>query len=234
MENKPSAAGMKLLANLTGRDESFWRPTSRVLLSRAMQDFQPMPQSDRVTRQSVHDTYGVFKTADQKKAQWDNSRVSRTTGHSQIDDMVRSGQVRPPEFTQKTRKDKVYWSLGAAKPGSESLAYGGKGIILEASSKIKGLNRPLALDEVTVKAQTKPGVWQDITDQVRSAHRAYKKQLSNLPPKVKAAAALDTTFAGPASTQQFVGDAYAMGLMGGTAGSMTIPPRAFYGNAPTP
>ena len=233
-QQAPSAAGMKLLSALTGRPESYWRPTTNTLLSRAMQDFRPMPESDRKTRQSVHDTYSVFKTGDQKKAQWDNSRVSRTTGHSQIDDMVRSGQVRPPEFAQKTRKDKVYWSIGAAKPGSESLAYGGKGIILEASSKIKDLSRPLALDEITVKAQTKPGVWQDITDQVRSAHQAYKKQLANLPQRAANAARGDAAFAGPTAGRAMADDAFTYGMMGGTLGAI---PSGFLNNAvyrPTP
>jgi hypothetical protein len=231
MDNKPSAAGMKLLAALTGRDESFWRPTQRALLSRAMQDFRPMPEGDRVTRQSVHNR---ILDHSNKFGIWDDSRVSRLTGHSQIDDMVRSGQVRPPELAQKTRKDKVYWSIGAAKSGAEAQAYGQRGIILEASSKIKDLSRPLALDEVTVKAQTKRGVWQDITDQVRSAHQAYKKQLANVPQRAANAARGDAAFAGPSAARAMADDAFTYGMMGGTLGAI---PSGFLNNAvyrPTP
>jgi hypothetical protein len=231
MNNKPSAAGMKLLTALTGRDESFWRPTQRALLSRAMQDFRPTPEGDRVTRQSVHNR---ILDHSNKFGIWDDSRVSRLTGHSQIDDMVRSGQVRPPELAQKTRKDKVYWSIGAAKPGSESQAYGQRGIILEASSKIKDLSRPLALNEVTVKAQTKPGVWQDITDQVRSAHQAHKKQLANVPQRAANAARGDAAFAGPSAARAMADDAFTYGMMGGTLGAI---PSGFLNNAvyrPTP
>jgi hypothetical protein len=185
------------------------------LLARAMKDFRPTPESDRVARQSVH---GRILDGSNKFGIWDDSRVSRTTGNSQIDDMVRSGQVRPPEFAQKTRKDKVYWSVGAAKPGSELQAYGQKGFILEASSNIKDLSRPLGLDEVTVKAQTKPGVWQDITDQVRSAHQAYRKKLVNAPKRLVNAAKGDAAFAGPPSAKQFLDDSVAYGSMG-TVGS---------------
>lgn len=233
MAQKTPAAGMKLLSALTGRPESYWRPTTSALLSRAMQDFRPTPEGDRVTRQSVHNR---ILDRSNKSGVWDDSRVSRLTGHSQIDDMVRSGQVRPPEFAQKTRKDKVYWSIGAAKPGSEAQAYGQRGIILEASSKIKDLSRPLALDEITVKAQTKPGVWQDITDQVRSAHQAYKKQLANVPQRAANAARGDAAFAGPTAGRAMADDAFTYGMMGGTLGAI---PSGFINNArfspaPTP
>jgi hypothetical protein len=233
MAQETPAAGMKLLSALTGRPESYWRPTTSALLSRAMQDFRPTPEGDRVTRQSVHNR---ILDRSNKSGVWDDSRVSRLTGHSQIDDMVRSGQVRPPEFAQKTRKDKVYWSIGAAKPGSEAQAYGQRGIILEASSKIKDLSRPLALDEITVKAQTKPGVWQDITDQVRSAHQAYKKQLTNVPQRAANAARGDAAFAGPTAGRAMADDAFTYGMMGGTLGAI---PSGFINNArfspaPTP
>ena len=231
------AAGMKLLSALTGKPESFWRPTPTALLARAMEDFRPMPQDDRpVKRHAVAERQSLFKSSPSADL-FDESRITRQTGQSQIDDMVRSGQVRSKELKVKGgNKNTVYWSKGAALPGKETAAHGQTKFIIEADAKIKDLKRPLSLDEVRVKNQVKPGVWQDITDSVRSAHQAYKKQLTNTLQRAANAARGDAAFVGPSTGRTMADDGFTYGMMGGTLGAI---PSGFINNArfspaPTP
>jgi hypothetical protein len=237
MAQETPAAGMKLLSALTGRPESYWRPTTSALLSRAMQDFRPTPEGDRnVKRHAVHDRTSFFRSSPSASL-YNDSKINRQTAAPQIDDMVRSGQVRAKEFKVKGgNRDTVYWTKGAALPGKESAAYGQTKYIIEANANVADLKRPLSLNEVTIRNQTKPGVWQDITDQVRSAHQAYKKQLANVPQRAANAARGDAAFAGPTAGRAMADDAFTYGMMGGTLGAI---PSGFINNArfspaPTP
>ena len=189
------------------------------LLARAMKDFRPTPEGDRnVKRHAVHDRTSFFRSSPSASL-YNDSKINRQTAAPQIDDMVRSGQVRAKEFKVKGgNRDTVYWTKGAALPGKESAAYGQTKYIIEANANVADLKRPLSLNEVTIRNQTKPGVWQDITDQVRSAHQAYKKQLANVPQRAANAARGDAAFAGPPSAKQFLDDSVAYGSMG-TVGS---------------
>lgn len=189
-----------------------------------MEKFTGRPEDDRVVkRHAVHEGDSIYTRKDSllkssREAAPNNNAFKadnpdsayRLTGKPQIDDMVRSGQVRPKEGKIKGgSRDAVFWTKG-----NKNLSYSG-GYVIETDAKVGDLKRPLSLDEVKVKTQTKPGVWEDVTDEIKKASKAFRSKLTN--PKTAAlrrAAAGDAAAAGPASAKQFLDDSVAYGRMG--------------------